>query len=105
MVNNQEANFGSVTGMYVKDREKNGAIHTLVIQGGNGDLEIEGEYAVRMLLQTDQAGVTLQDGSQAPNLGMLPSAFFYLEPLNEEEKPHGDASLWEEATGTHWRTA
>lgn len=84
LVNNQEANFGPVTGMYVKDREKNGAIHTLVIQGGNGDLEIEGEYAVRMLLQTDQAGVTLQDGSQAPNLGMLPSAFFYLETLNEE---------------------
>lgn len=82
LANLKEPGFGTVTGMYVKDREKNGAIHTLVVQGEEKNMEIEGEYAVRKLLQTDQAGVTLQDGSQAPNVGMLPSAFFYLTPQN-----------------------
>lgn len=82
LANLKEPGFGTVTGMYVKDREKNGAIQTLVVQGGEKNMEIEGEYAVRKLLQTDQAGVTLQDGSQGPDLGMLPSAFFYLTPQN-----------------------
>ncbi len=85
LVSLQKPDFGIVTGMYVKDREKNGAIHTLVLQSAQGEYEVEGEYAVRKLLQTDYAGVTLQDGSQAPNLGMLPSAFFYLTPINEGE--------------------
>lgn len=89
LVGLQKPDFGVVTGMYVKDREKNGAIHTLVLQSAQGEYEVEGEYAVRKLLQTEYAGVTLQDGSQAPNLGMLPSAFFYLTPINEGENLTG----------------
>lgn len=85
LVGLQNPDFGVVTGMYVKDRETNGAIKTLVLQSGQEEYAVEGEYAVRTLLKTDYAGVTLQDGSAAPNLGMLPSAFFYLTPVTEGE--------------------
>lgn len=85
LVGLQNPDFGVVTGMYVKDRETNGAIKTLVLQSGQEEYAVEGEYAVRTLLKTDYAGVTLQDGSEAPNLGMLPSAFFYLTPVTEGE--------------------
>jgi len=79
----QEA--GEVSGMRVSERENSGVIKTLEIIGSGGSFEVEGEYEIRKLLQTQNAPVTLQDGSTAPNLGMLPSAFFYLT----EEKEGG----------------
>ena len=76
---------GEVSGMRVSEREDSGVIKTLEIIGSGGSFEVEGEYEIRKLLQTQNAPVTLQDGSTAPNLGMLPSAFFYLT----EEKEGG----------------
>lgn len=70
--------FGAVTGMYVESREESGVIRTLRIEGEGENVCVEGEYAIRKLLQTQNAPVTLQDGSTAPDIGMLPSAFFYL---------------------------
>ncbi len=75
-----EEPVGAVTGISVLSREKSGVIEKLEIRGEQGRRVIAGEYAIRRLLQTDHAGVTLQDGSKAPNIGMLPSAFFYLTP-------------------------
>ncbi len=69
--------------MRVSERENSGVIKTLEIIGSGGSFEVEGEYEIRKLLQTQNAPVTLQDGSTAPNLGMLPSAFFYLTEENE----------------------
>lgn len=80
---NLQSGFGAVTGLTIDSREKNGAIRTLLIEGKENQLQVDGEYAIRKFLQTDSAGVTLQDGSEAPNLGMLPSAFFYLTPVYE----------------------
>ena len=42
---------------------------------------IEGEYAIRQFLRPGYQAVILQDGSTAPSLGLLPSAFFYITPL------------------------
>jgi len=81
----QQAGFGNVTGLEIESRESNGSVKTLVVQGENNSLKIDGEYKIRKLLQTDGTSVTLQDGNNAPNLGMLPSAFFYLTPNYEGE--------------------
>ena len=72
--------LGTVKEMTIAKREASGVIGELEIVGAGGRAVIEGEYAVRMFLQTNNAPVTLQNGSEAPNLRMLPSAFFYLIP-------------------------
>ena len=80
-----QEDFGAVTGMEVVSREPSGVIAALKISGEGGEFQVEGEYTIRKLLQTRNSPVTLQDGSTAPNLGMLPSAFFYLTPNYEKE--------------------
>lgn len=75
-----QEDFGEVTGMEVKKRGNSGVIEMLEISGGGGSIQVEGEYSIRKLLQPGDIPVTLQDGSTAPDLGMLPSAFFYLTP-------------------------
>lgn len=80
-----QEDFGRVTGMQVAAREESGVIGMLDIEGEDGSLQIEGEYSIRKLLQPESTPVTLQDGSTAPDLGMLPSAFFYLTPEYDGE--------------------
>ncbi len=65
-------------------RSENGAIAQLQIEGEKGSTVLEENTASGNFLQTVNAQVTLQDGSAAPHLGMLPSAFFfYLTPEYE----------------------
>lgn len=80
---------GTVTGMEVKERGGSGVIETLEITGDGGTVQVEGEYNIRKLLQPGEIPVTLQDGSTAPDLGMLPSAFFYLTPKYDGKKLKG----------------
>jgi len=84
-----QEDFGAVTGMEVKNREDSGVIRTLEVSGDGGTITVEGEYSIRKLLQPGEIPVTLQDGSGAPDLGMLPSAFFYLTPEYEGKKLKG----------------
>lgn len=77
--------FGTVTGLEIKERESSGAIDTLIVKGSNQNIEIEGEYAIRKLLSPTNVSVKLQDGSEAPDMGLLPSAFFYLTPNYDGE--------------------
>ncbi|MEE0418916.1 MAG: SpoIID/LytB domain-containing protein [Lachnospiraceae bacterium] len=87
--NNFGEEVGNVQGLTVLQRSENGAIAQLQIEGEKGSTVVEGEYSIRKFLQTANAQVTLQDGSAAPNLGMLPSAFFYLTPEYEGEALKG----------------
>lgn len=84
-----QEDFGAVTGMEVKKREDSGVIGTLEVSGDGGTITVEGEYSIRKLLQPGKTPVTLQDGSDAPDLGMLPSAFFYLTPEYDGKKMKG----------------
>lgn len=78
-----QADFGNVTGLEIKGRDSNGAINTLVVQGSDQILNVEGEYSIRKLLSPVNINVKLQDGSDAPGMELLPSAFFYLTPNYE----------------------
>ena len=80
-----QSDFGSVAEMTILAREEKGVIQKIQMTGEGGSFEIEGEYSIRKFLQTTNAPVTLQDGSKAPDIGMLPSAFFYLNPEYEGE--------------------
>lgn len=84
-----QEDFGAVTGMEIGKRGNSGVIETLEISGDGGTIQAEGEYNIRKLLQPGSIPVTLQDGSAAPDLGMLPSAFFYLIPEYEGKQLRG----------------
>ena len=64
----------------VLKRLENGRAEVLQVTGTLGTVAIEGEYAIRQFLRPGDQAVILQDGSTAPSLGLLPSAFFYITP-------------------------
>lgn len=77
---------GTVTELIPGSREKSGCLKTLTLKGTSGSEAVEGEYSIRKLLNPAETSVVLQDGSVAPDLGMLPSAFFYLLPSYDGEQ-------------------
>lgn len=83
-----EAGFekiGDVKALLPGEREESGRLSELTIEGSDGIKSVEGEYRIRKFLNPTESGVTLQDGSKGTDLGMLPSAYFYLMPVYEEE--------------------
>ncbi|MCI5899200.1 MAG: SpoIID/LytB domain-containing protein [Lachnospiraceae bacterium] len=71
---------GRVTDVTVLKRNDRGRVEMLQITGDTGSVCVEGEYAIRRLLRTGETKVILQDGSVEPQIGLLPSAFFYVTP-------------------------
>ena len=78
--------IGTVTELIPEKRESSGCLSALTIRGSAGNAEVDGEYAIRKFLNPSGLQVNLKNGKAAPELGMLPSAFFYLVPSYEGEK-------------------
>lgn len=76
--------IGQVLSVNVSKRLENGRAEVLQVAGTLGTVTIEGEYAIRQFLRPGYQDVTLQDGSTAPSLGLLPSAFFYITPQYQD---------------------
>lgn len=72
--------IGQILSLNVLKRLENGRAEVLQVTGTLGTVAIEGEYAIRQFLRPGDQAVILQDGSTAPSLGLLPSAFFYITP-------------------------
>lgn len=72
--------IGQILSLNVLKRLENGRAEVLQVTGTLGTVAIEGEYAIRQFLRPGDQAVILQDGSRAPSLGLLPSAFFYITP-------------------------
>jgi stage II sporulation protein D len=83
----QGSSIGNVLSMDVVSRGENGQVEELKVTGEKGALDISGEYYVRTFL--NGGTVTLQDETVAPDLGMLPSAFFYLEEWTKRGTLYG----------------
>lgn len=66
----------------------------LQVTGTLGTVAIEGEYAIRQFLRPGDQAVILQDGSTAPSLGLLPSAFFYITPQYQGGVPVRFSAEW-----------
>lgn len=80
---------GKVEGLTEGSRTEKGRLQSLTVTGKKGETVVEGEYEIRSFLVPEKTPVTLQNGETAPDLGMLPSAFFYLEPVLKEEELTG----------------
>lgn len=81
--------IGNVRGLSIPERDSSGCASAMVVSGDKGEARLDGEYAIRTFLNPNGISVTLQDGSEAPGLGMLPSAFFYITPVYEGEALSG----------------
>lgn len=77
--------YPGVECIFVKERNTSGRVECLQVQKNGIDEIIEGEYAVRQFLKNDDMTIILQDGSEVGNLSLLPSAFFVLRPVMENE--------------------
>lgn len=82
---NGYGDVGTVTELIPEKRESSGCLSVLTIRGSTGSAEVNGEYVIRKFLNPEDLRVNLKNGEAAPELGMLPSAFFYLVPSYEEE--------------------
>ena len=79
----------TIENLQVTERNEKGAVTTLEITGQKMDTEqanerIDGEYQIRQFLALADPVITLQDGSTREGWQLLPSAFFYLQPVSEE---------------------
>lgn len=72
-----------IAAVTVLQREETGRARLLEIGGDDRILQISGEYDIRQALAPDQE-ICLKDGSSSRPLGLLPSAWFVLEPEKEE---------------------
>lgn len=80
---------GRVEALKEGPRTEQGRLQSLTVTGKRGETVVEGEYDIRTFLVPEETPVTLKNGEEAPDLGMLPSAFFYLEPILEENELTG----------------
>lgn len=76
--------MGEVKELKVGQRSNLGRVEQLLVQREKDQDVIRGEYAVRKFMAAGCGSVTLQDGSRIENPGILPSAFFILNPIEEE---------------------
>lgn len=70
----------------IQERNPDGQVQNLWLRGDQGEISVEGEYAVRETLGVKGIPVNLRDGSVSENMSLLPSAYFYLEEILPEEE-------------------
>lgn len=76
--------MGDVKELAVNKRSAQGRVEELLVTGEKDQEVIRGEYAVRKFMAAGCESVTLQDGSGMEVPGILPSAFFILNPTEED---------------------
>ena len=85
----EKTGWETIENLQVTERNEKGAVTTLEIMGQKKNTEqanerIDGEYQIRQFLALADPVITLQDGSTREGWQLLPSAFFYLQPVSEE---------------------
>lgn len=69
----------------VTKREADGRAQSLQACVGKNEVVVNGEYEIRRFLSAGLWKVELRDGSLPSNIGLLPSAYFFIEEETEEE--------------------
>lgn len=89
----ERTGWNKIESLTVLTRSSKGAATALKINGEkeNGDREeiIEGEYQIRLYLAMTEPVIDLQDGTVREGWTLLPSAFFLLEPITEQDTVAG----------------
>ncbi|MBQ3104762.1 MAG: SpoIID/LytB domain-containing protein [Lachnospiraceae bacterium] len=80
---------GVIRSMEVTRRGEGGSVEEILLTTDTGEILVQREMNVRALLADGTSPVRLQNGNTYDCKGLLPSAFFYLDPVTQEEKVTG----------------
>ncbi|MFA9463344.1 MAG: SpoIID/LytB domain-containing protein [Velocimicrobium sp.] len=75
--------IGDVKSIQITKREQSGIVTQIVIKGSKDTIKVVSEYNIRLLLAPCYSVVARHDGSKVDGLGMLPSAYFYIEETKD----------------------
>lgn len=74
---------GNVTGLTVTERGKGGVVTQISVSTESGNVIIENQNTIRKALAPVYDTILKNDGSNAENLTMLPSAYFYIDKTGD----------------------
>lgn len=80
---------GALRSLKVQSRSQGGAVTCLEVTGDQGTFVIQGEYAVREFLSPGSIPILCNDGTESTDMSILPSAYFYLDPVYQENQLKG----------------
>ncbi|MDF2538338.1 MAG: putative rane protein [Herbinix sp.] len=81
--------LGDIMDVKVLKREVGGIISELLITGTEKTIKVKTEYNIRALLAPTYSTLIRQDESEINDLGLLPSAFFFVERKEKDGKLSG----------------
>lgn len=84
-----DTSLGEIKEIRVLERSDGGAVKKLQILGEKGEQTVKNEYRIREFLAVKEIPVYLQDGTEAPVMNLLPSAYFVIDPVREGERLMG----------------
>ena len=77
------SSVGAIKDIVVSKRGKSGVVKQIIIYGEDNTIQIDSEYAIRVVLGNETVPLTLCDGSRNAQR-YLPSGFFYLDKSYDE---------------------
>ncbi len=77
----QTDQIGGLKAVSTGERAESGLLRSIVLEGDAGRMEIYGEYRIRSVLSPANRVVVLQDGDERSGMSLLPSGYFYMEPV------------------------
>lgn len=75
--------FGDLQTITVEQRNSSGVILKLLLTFKKGEVEISSEYNMRMILGCAIQNMVCNDGSEASDMSILPSAYFMITPVED----------------------
>ena len=81
--------IGQIRDIQVNKRSQGGAAIACSFMGSDGSITVTNEYDIRALLSPNGLEIHRQDGSVVSEFSMLPSAYFQIEPVYENERLTG----------------
>lgn len=82
-------NFSEIYNITLGKRGQGGVLDSLYIETDCGTYQIIGEYNIRYVLNNGEAMVVKQDGTEVSSPTLLPSAFFVMDVIKEDDNVKG----------------
>ena len=83
------SDIGKVKNVTVTERNEGGVAQKILIEGDRGKFEVVYEYAIRSVLNGEGQNIKRKYGKDAVAGALLPSGFFIIDPVKENEKLTG----------------
>lgn len=75
--------IGEITNITITSRGKSGIAKEAIIEGSENTIRVQGEYNIRTLISPFNAQINKCDGTVATGWKMLPSGYFYVNPISD----------------------